>query len=280
MHRLLAGHRCALPPVSHFLTPQPTSRWRERATVLLLGTAAAGAATAGSVSGIVLGTDGRPLEGARIEVKRDFTYGQARTTSGADGRYRIDGLTRGTYRVFAYVERPYEGGTVCQRLAAAAGADDYNSFGVPPGAERSFRWRLSGALENDAVRSGAQLRLANSHVLYAATRALVFTLTPVTPLLDGSPGATLVRELVLRPPSRDDTVDDLPLGVYRLRVEAIGKDGQRRSLPVSDDPFTPLREEIELRWQSTGVCGFAKPSGVQPLRLWLPGLRGGTLPGR
>lgn len=271
MHRSHATRRRA-PPLAY--------RWCAAGAALLLGAAASGVAAAGSVSGTVLDTQGRPLEGARIEVKRDFTYGQARTTSGAGGRYRIDGLTAGTYRVFAYVERPYEGGTVCQRLAAAGGPADYNALAVPRGGERSFRWRLSGALENDAVRVGAQLRLANSHALYASTTALVFTFTPTTPLLDGSAGETLVRELALRPPSRDDAVDDLPLGVYRLRVEAIGKDGLRRPLAVADDPAAPLREAIELRWTSTGVCGFAKPSGVQPLRLWLQGPRGGALPGR
>ncbi len=215
-----------------------------------------------SVSGIVLDTKGKPLKGASVQVRVDFVYGRASVTTGADGRYVFNDLIKGTYRAEAYFETKYAGTTVCQRLAMPK-PSDYDSFPVSQGAERNFRWQLTGKVGTSKSFFGATIQIFNvtSNPFDDKSRAVEFKLTPTGPLLDGSKAAVIVKQASLEYPSSDDGLYDLPLGMYKLKAVLIAKDGSRTPLNVAktDSVYKP---EIDVKWESENRCGT--DSGVKP----------------
>lgn len=217
-----------------------------------------------TVSGVVLGTNGKPLEGARVRLRADFVYGRAEATTGPDGRYVISDLIRATYRAQAYVEREYAGTTVCQRIAMEK-PTDYNSFPVSQGAVRNFRWQLTGKLGYTNTYLGAAITFWMNDIPRETTRAIEFTLTPTGPLVDGSSASVLVKEAVLKYPASDDGLFDIPLGTYTLKAVLIGKDGRRSPLNMSTrrEPTT-FRPEVELVWLPEHGCDGGHHSGVPP----------------
>ncbi len=216
-----------------------------------------------TVSGIVLDTRGKPLQGARVWVKADFVYGRAEGTSGADGRYAISDLIKATYRAEAYHETPYAGTTVCMRLAMPK-PTDYNSFPVSQGAERNFRWQLTGKVGNTNAHFGATILISNSYLFHNTSRSIEFTLTPTGPLVDGSKASPIVKEAMLDFPSSDDGLYDVPLGTYKLKAVLIGKDGSRTPLKMATLESPTHQPEVELIWRSKNRCGMGTDSGVNP----------------
>ncbi|MCU0758069.1 MAG: carboxypeptidase-like regulatory domain-containing protein [Steroidobacteraceae bacterium] len=217
-----------------------------------------------TVSGIVLDTAGKPLQGAQVWLRADFVYGRATATTGPDGRFVIGDLIKATYRAEAFFETKYAGSTVCHRLAMPK-PTDYNSFPVSEGAERDFRWQLTGKIGFTDTYFGASIRIWQMDAaLLDAARAVEFTLAPTGPLLDGSQGSVIVREALLEYPASDDGLDDLPLGTYRLTAVLIGKDGRRAPLRVKALESQDFRPELALVWRSEGSCGMGSDNGVKP----------------
>jgi hypothetical protein len=221
-----------------------------------------------TASGVVLDTKGKPLEGARVRLRADFVYGRAEVTTGADGRYIISDLIKATYRAEAYVERDYAGTTVCQRLAMPK-LTDYNSFPVSQGAERNFRWQLTGKIGYTDTYFGATIMVANTYLYAKTAKAVELRLTPTGPLLDGNPGAVIVRPVSFDQPGSYKRVYDLPLGTYKLKAVLIGKDGSRTPIKTATRASDTPQEEAEAVWRSTNNCGFGNYSGVEALGLWL-----------
>jgi hypothetical protein len=169
---------------------------------------------------------------------------------------------------FAYVQVPFDGQTICMRLLNENPADE-NSFAVDRGAVRNFQWKLTGALGVDGATVGASLRLANSYLWYRRARAIELTLTPNGPLLDGSTGAAIVREVMLEAPASDDGLVDLPLGKYTVQATRIDKDGRRVPIRMNTASYGASAPTLSLRWRSSNRCGLGSNSGVETLPLWL-----------
>jgi hypothetical protein len=236
--------------------------------VALLATSSCNAQTRAAkpftVSGIVLDTKGRPLEGADVSLSADFVYGQARVTTGADGRYEIGDLIKATYRVTAWIKTDYAGGGVCQRLGMDR-PSDYNSFPVSEGAVRNFRWQLTGEIGATDTFFGAQIQIWDfDSDVRSKSRAVEFTLTPTGPLVDGSAPAVIVREAALDYPASDDGIYDIPLGTYRMKAELISKDGGRTPAALKGLDAEAYAPEIDLVWRPEARCGFGFDSGVAP----------------
>jgi hypothetical protein len=221
-----------------------------------------------TVSGIVLDTRGKPLQGARVWLRADFVYGRAEVTTGADGRYTISDLIKATYRAEAYHETKYAGTRVCVRLAMPK-PTDYNSFPVNQGAERNFRWQLTGKFGNTDAYFGATIRISNSYLFHDTSRSVEFTLTPTGPLLDGSTASVIVKQAPLDYPASDDGLYDVPLGTYKLKAVLIGKDGSRTPLKIATLASPSHQPEVELIWRSENRCGLGAASGVKPFLLQL-----------
>ena len=197
--------------------------------------------------GRVVGQNGKPVNvpGVRISIK---FYGISHETTrriershdiaAADGQYEVK-LEPGTYRpIEAVIEVPF--------------ANRYYKFDLHPlqetfghgmessqGLAQDFVWKLTGLKPkqpNDPTRGeswyGATLMLR--YVGYRedlktsvprppdGTR-LIFTMTPITPLADGTPGRTITFERAYSGPLGLDNplLTDIPLARYTLTAEEI-----------------------------------------------------------
>jgi hypothetical protein len=215
-----------------------------------------------SVSGVVLDTQGRPLAGAQVRVRADFVYGRAEATTGTDGRYLVRDLLRATYRVEAFIQREYNGGTVCPRLAMAS-PSDYNSFDVGAGAVRNFRWQLSGRVGLTDSNFGADMMVWWEGSPPSDARAVEFTFTPDGPLIDGSKASTVVREWPVGRRVGDGNVHDVPLGRYRLTAVAVSRAGTRTPITISTTADMTFKREVDVVWEPERFCGMGSDSGVQ-----------------
>jgi hypothetical protein len=217
-----------------------------------------------TVSGTVVDASGKPLEGVTVSLEADFIYGRAQVTTGADGRYLITDLIKATYRAQAWIQAPYAGGVVCHRLAMPKGTD-YNSFPVSEGAERNFRWQMTGRIGFSESFHGASIRIWNADSLpLDAGGAVEFTLTPTAPLLDGTRGAVIVKQAPLNMRSSERGLDDLPLSTYRLKAVLVARDGRKTPLSVKPIGAERYAAEIDVVWTTESRCGFGTDNGVSP----------------
>jgi hypothetical protein len=215
-----------------------------------------------TVSGSVVDSRGKPIEGAEVSLNADFVYGRASATTGADGRYMLTDLIRATYRVQAWIKAPYAGRTICHRLAMPK-STDYNSFPVSGGAVRNFRWQMSGRIGNTESFFGAGVRVWNADTLPLDSGAAIeFTLAPTSTLLDGSNGATIVRQAPLVTPASEIGLDDVPLATYRMKAVLVKRDGQRLPLKLKAIGAERHAPEIDVVWKTESRCAFGTDNGV------------------
>ncbi len=215
-----------------------------------------------TVSGSVVDSRGKPLEGAEVSLNADFVYGRASTTTGADGRYVLTDLIKATYRVQAWIKAPYAGRTICHRLAMPK-ATDYNSFPVSAGAVRNFRWQMSGRMGNSGSFFGAGVRVWFADTLPLNSGAAIeFTLVPTSALLDGSKGAIVVRQAPLVTPASEIGIDDVPLATYRMKAVLVKGDGQRIPLKLKAIGTDRHASEIDVVWSTESRCAFGTDNGV------------------
>jgi hypothetical protein len=118
---------------------------------------------------------------------------------------------------------------------------------------RNFQWQLSGIIEDLKEYDryfGAEIRLFIDGDMKDGQVELTFT--PTAPLVDGSQGQVLTRQLNV---NEDPMVYDIPLGQYEVSGVLL-ENGTR----------TPLRVGLESSWNGydeqteTAALGF-KPNG-------------------
>jgi hypothetical protein len=219
-----------------------------------------------TVTGLVLDTQGQPLENAEVFIIPDLIDGNVSARTNTNGRYAVTSLVDISYKAQAYIEVPYNGESVCQRLVMT-NADETISFAVDQGAERNFQWQLTG--EADVGFYGAEIDFSYIPNEYREQANVIeLTLTPTGPLIDGSEGSVLVREFLF---NETYAVEDIPLGPYTIQAVLIGNDGSRTQLGLSTKvglgtENDPNSLELAITWESWGYCGN---SGVRPLNLQL-----------
>jgi hypothetical protein len=223
-----------------------------------------------TVTGIALDTKGEPLEGAIIRLRQDFVSGRTEVTTGPDGRYKASSSVQhdnASYEIEAFLEVPYNGQTVCQRLGMP-NPNDYNSFTLDKGAERNFQWQLTGRIGNYETFLGATLSIWSASQVSDDAKAIELTLTPTGPLLDGSEGSVIVQEV---PPGNMETASlyDIPIGPYKVQATLIGHDGSRSPINIMTRGYDSYMPELSLEWQSTNNCGFGTDSGVEQIIIFL-----------
>lgn len=223
-----------------------------------------------TVTGVVLDTKGQPLEGALIRLRQDFVSGRTEVTSGPDGRYKASSSVQNalaSYTIEAFIEVPYNGQTVCQRLGMP-NPNDYNSFTLDKGIERNFQWQLTGKVGNYDSFLGATLSLWRVSSFTDDVKAVELTLTPTGPLIDGSEGSVIVQE-VLAGNVQAASLSDVPIGPYKVQVMLIGHDGSRSPINIMTRGYDSYIPEIALEWTSTNTCGFLTDSGVEQMTIFL-----------
>ncbi len=219
-----------------------------------------------TVTGIVLDTQGQPLENATVVIIPDVLGGDVRVRTDANGRYKASSLVDVSYKAHAYIEAPYNGHRNCQTLnmnLMMTNADETISFVVDQGAERNFQWQLTG--KKDGGFYGAEIDFPYIPNKYRDIANIIeLTLTPTGPLIDGSKGSVLVREFLFNETYK---VEDIPLGPYTLQAVLVGNDGSRTQLGLSTKvglgtEADPNELEIPITWESYDWCGL-KPLSLQ-----------------
>jgi hypothetical protein len=166
--------------------------------------------TAGYVTGKVVDTQGKPLAGVEIVIDNTLFYNtNLLTTTDAKGLYRVK-TPNGSWRASAQVRRAYNGKSY--RLDLAPNTTE--AFAGDEGAVRNFEWRLSGEKpDNPGAFYGGTVEVSNEIAKGPYdTENIEFTFTPVGPIIDGTPGKTLV----LRYDEYYGRIPDVPIGRYRI----------------------------------------------------------------
>jgi Carboxypeptidase regulatory-like domain len=219
-----------------------------------------------TVTGIVLDTQGRPLENAKISIVPDLVGGNVNAVTDANGRYRVSSLVDASYKAYAYIEVPYNGHRDCQTLNMSlvmTNADETISFVVDQGAERNFQWQLTGA--RDVGFYGAEIHFSYIPDKYRELANVIeITLTPTGPLIDGSEGSVLVRDFLF---NETYILEDIPLGPYTIQAVLVGNDGSRTPLGLSTKvglgtESDPNDLELAINWESYDWCSL-KPLTLQ-----------------
>lgn len=207
-----------------------------------------------SVTGIALDTRGNPLANAKVWVEPAVTTGLYETSTDANGRYEATRLPNVPYYAKAWTFVEYNGENFCLRLGMPK-ASDYDSFTVEQGVVRNFQWQLRGVIEDLKEYDGyfgAEIRLFIDGDMKDGEIELTFT--PTAPLVDGSEGETVTRQLNV---NDDLMVYDIPLGQYEVSGVLL-ENGTRTPLHIGVesvwDGYDAQTETAALEFKPNG-CG-------------------------
>jgi hypothetical protein len=165
----------------------------------------------GFASGKATDTAGKPLANADIVVNNSQLYNYnilGRTDS--KGEYKLK-LTQGSWYVRGTVTVNYDNKTYVLDLHP----DREGGFAGSEGAVCNLQWKLTGAKPTEFGGNGYYGGLVEVYGdgNFVDTQQLEITLDPVGPLIDGSTGEKIVRQL--QGQSIGQT-KDIPLGRYRI----------------------------------------------------------------
>lgn len=244
----------------------------------------------GYVTGTVFDTRGRPLAGAGVLVQGTaFASGEQvsfETVTGADGTYAVR-VPDGRYRARAWVDVRYQGvlySRLLHPLAGSLSAEVDSSVG----GTLDFQWALTGRIDPygtdsnayhgatielgycglpaDAYCSRAYQAFPDRPIAPGGSTVLV-TLTPVAPLIDGSPGRPITFDFTVAPQDPDyprggapnapagfeaggggrvvlgrdweyrrEHLYDVPVGVYDVSAVAVFPDGRTQGMLLGLSP--------------------------------------------
>lgn len=207
----------------------------------------AASAFGGTVTGVVVDGQGKPIEGARIWVKPSLTTGLVETRTDENGKYKAEGLIKVPYNTYAWVKTSYRSKNLCMRVAPAK-VQEYDSFVPTHNVVRNFKLRISGPIDDRGnIFYGGELRVFYQEM--SRDYKVEFKFEPLGPLADGSTGQTFVRE------PKDMMVEDIPVGAYRVTAMVTEPNGRKRPGRLSRKNFdnnpTP---EVTVEWESKDSC--------------------------
>lgn len=165
----------------------------------------------GYASGKATDTGGKPLANADIVVNNSQFYNSnilGRTD--ANGQYKLE-LTQGSWYVRGTVTVSYDN----KKYVLDLHPDREGGFAGTEGAVCNLQWKLTGAKPTEFGGNGYYGGLVEVYGEgnFVDTQQLELTLDPVGPLIDGSAGEKIVRQL--QGQSIGQT-KDIPIGRYRI----------------------------------------------------------------
>jgi hypothetical protein len=221
----------------------------------------------GTVTGSVLDTQGRPLADAEVQMAPSVTTGTPVTVhTGADGRYRVEGLPAVPFRAYAWKKVELNGQRYCLRIGGAD-ASQYDTFTPSRAVVRNFRWQLTGPIRDyDGEFFGGTIGLSLRGNFTDGTAQLTFT--PTSTLLDGSPASAFTRTLgtPLQP------IEDVPVANYTV-TGVITRNGVQSPLRVGLTPEAYYEDQTATAQLvfppgANGTCGV-RASGVNSVTLYV-----------
>ncbi len=279
-----------------FLTEHLGARveWNEADQSLLIARGVQPAAPRpGWLTGTATDERGAPLAGVTVTATAPGAApGQTTYTTETDrqGQFAL-ALPDGFYTVTARVSVAYHGEQYRFALHPPGG-DDGSYHPSRPGIVRNYVWQLSGRSAGAAAPataapsdSGGTLYLlgqdpqdARRLLQLPAGASVEVRLTPVGPLVDGSPGQLLTwrqqfsQQTLNAHPLRDRTWPDIPPGQYTAVARLLAPDGTVRPLYVAAGATAELAAVALLRFppRQTVSPGPGVPAGgVEPVTLYL-----------
>jgi hypothetical protein len=213
----------------------------------------------GYVRGSVTDAQGRPIAvpGTVVTIRISGTTMAGERTSfdsrvDAAGRYE-ERVPDGKYSVTATIRVSYQDKQFSLWLHPATG-DRYQDYDVGQGIVKDFIWHISGPTgygtsdQNPEDYYGGSLTISDGRrgsggtmaERYPADARIVLTLTPLGPLLDGSEGQVISRELDLQGKPVEGAgaggfyVLDIPLGAYTATARVVVPGRGEAPLVLSD----------------------------------------------
>ena len=218
----------------------------------------------GTISGRAVDASSKPIAGALIWVKPAVTTGLVRTTTDAQGNYRVEGLPNVPYEVYAWAQPTYNGKRHCLRLGHD-NPNDYNAVVPTQGVVRNFRWKLEGVIAdrgNDTF-FGGEVRLFTvwrGDNDFSGNFKVEVKFTPTGPLVDGSTGKTVARIVNW---AESPFARDVPVGAYRVTATLIDAGGQRSALEIGmSDTSLGAQAAFEFK-PSSSSCGGDFGNGTE-----------------
>jgi hypothetical protein len=193
----------------------------------------------GYVQGTVNDTQGKPLAGVDITIDNTLVYNSnLKTTTDSKGEYQIKLPGNFTWMAYAQIQKSYHGKTYLLDLHPE------NSEGfTSEGALRNFKWMLSGKKPGNASTGyyGGLITFdAFPGIWDVDDKAIVFTLTPVGNLIDGTSGQ------VLQLTSEDGyRLVSIPIGRYTLTASYKGSSLKLRNWNTSEAFVSSLQVDFQ-----------------------------------
>jgi|GEM_PF-1366324 len=233
-------------------------------------------ATPYAVTGTVVDTQGKPMAGVKVRADNDALYGSAEVTTDANGRYKLPKLEIGGWKIYAWKEVTYKGKTYHLRLGMPKTAD-YDAFSPGmEGAEKNFKWQLSGIIP-DRPRSekaasgyfGGTLRFSNMNADFLSLPAgtvVTVTLTPVTgaTLFDGTTPTVVKKTFTVEDGAGlNYWIHDIPQSEYRITAES-SQNGTKKTVLLSTNIGTGFGSAIEsFYFKPAGMSVGTYENGLQ-----------------
>lgn len=209
---------------------------------------------AGTISGKASYANGEPLSDVTVVIRGTTmagsnTYFEAKVDT--EGRY-TQKVPNGLYEIKAHVSAPYKGRTYGLWLDPADGIDTPGQDSAP-GIIKDFVWRISGPTPAATSKpdspfsyyggivevgndSEFEMQYNNGNLVdpydYPANSRIRVTLTPDGPLMDGSTGTVVERDI--DPQELTDAIlYDIPLGDYTVTATLVDQGGEETDLQVA-----------------------------------------------
>ena len=213
------------------------------------------AETGGVISGTVTDAQVHPLRNVEVHARTPAEIAGrplARYLAQSDeqGTYSME-VSSYPYRLSAYIKVLYRGKQWKRQLHPT---DDSADIVTPKGhISKDFRWQLSGLVpgqdpEGYTSYYGGYIQLqwgenSSNPSLLSPESIVQVTLTPTSPLIDGSIGKVLkLKRTIIAPTIREGPLDktcylhDIPIGSYRATAMLILPNGDTHPLSVSPNP--------------------------------------------
>jgi hypothetical protein len=222
------------------------------------------AAEAGVVKGHVTYGDGRPLQNAFVQMRRnDGFINDVTVRTDSSGNYS-ERLGAGAYQIGAYVRVPYHGMTYQLGLDPAGGVE---RFHAEQGYVKNFQLRLHGEITQAPQPGNSQLgywgmtmavswldtseKSSSTDVVIPPGIQFELTFKPSGALIDGSLGKTQV--FVVEPHGKGmagafnaypDPIKDLPVGAYTVTARFAGAATDALEIMDGFHPGAPMAASI------------------------------------
>ncbi|MFZ4261699.1 carboxypeptidase regulatory-like domain-containing protein [Sphingobacterium sp. HJSM2_6] len=176
---------------------------------------------------------GNKLSGVQIIIDNSLLFNQHLSTiTNEEGQYSLE-IPVGSWYAFAKFSKHYHG----QAYQLYLHPENTAGFGRE-GGKRNFTWMLTGQRPAPLTGNyGGLITFDHSVGTYIDESKIEVSLTPITPLIDGSMGKKITCNLL-----EEAVLHDIPLGRYRLQLSYEGKPLSLRKWNTQD----PYQQEISF----------------------------------